>query len=91
MVHEEGFRIEKDFQGEWYFQRPDGRAIAHGPIYSDADAAETLRRGASNFTAACVSGETIQASGRTDGRIRSGRTVGRARGGRIEEPMVAYG
>ncbi|MCH8265127.1 MAG: DUF222 domain-containing protein, partial [Proteobacteria bacterium] len=42
LVHEEGFRIEKDFQGEWFFQRPDGRAIAHGPVYSENVSAEII-------------------------------------------------
>ena len=27
LVHEGGFRIEKDFQDRWYFQRPDGVAV----------------------------------------------------------------
>jgi len=27
LVHEGGFRIEKDFQDRWYFQRPDGIAV----------------------------------------------------------------
>ena len=45
MVHEEGFRIEKNFQGEWHFLRPDGRAIAHGPVYSENVSAETIQTG----------------------------------------------
>ena len=27
LVHEGGFRIERDFQNRWYFQRPDGIAV----------------------------------------------------------------
>ena len=77
MVHEEGFRIEKNFQGEWHFLRPDGRAIAHGPVYSENVSAETIVSGAGKFANvyspdADVSAETIQS------------------GGRIEEPVVAY-
>ena len=29
LVHEGGFRIEKDFQDAWYFIRPDGIAVPH--------------------------------------------------------------
>jgi hypothetical protein len=75
MVHEEGFRIEKDFQGEWYFQRPDGRAIAYGPVYSEIVSAETLPRAAHNLTDDFDAAASIHSGGRS--------------GGRIEEPMVA--
>jgi hypothetical protein len=27
LLHEGGFRIETDFQGNWYFVRPDGIAV----------------------------------------------------------------
>jgi len=27
LVHEGGFRIERDYQNRWYFKRPDGRAV----------------------------------------------------------------
>jgi hypothetical protein len=27
LVHEGGFRIERDFNNRWYFQRPDGVAV----------------------------------------------------------------
>jgi hypothetical protein len=27
LVHEGGFRIEKDYRDRWFFQRPDGRAV----------------------------------------------------------------
>ena len=27
LVHEGGFRIERDFQDRWFFKRPDGRAV----------------------------------------------------------------
>ncbi len=27
LVHEGGFRIERDYQNRWFFQRPDGRAV----------------------------------------------------------------
>jgi hypothetical protein len=27
LVHEGGFRIEKDYRGHWFFRRPDGRAV----------------------------------------------------------------
>ena len=27
LVHEGGFRIEKDLQDQWYFMRPDGIAV----------------------------------------------------------------
>ena len=29
LVHEGGFRIEKDFQDRWYFVRPDGVGVPH--------------------------------------------------------------
>ncbi len=27
LVHEGGFRIERDFEDRWFFKRPDGRAV----------------------------------------------------------------
>ena len=27
LVHEDGFRIEKDYRDRWFFRRPDGRAV----------------------------------------------------------------
>lgn len=27
LVHEDGFRIEKDYRDRWFFKRPDGRAV----------------------------------------------------------------
>jgi hypothetical protein len=27
LVHEGGFSIEKDYQDQWFFKRPDGRAV----------------------------------------------------------------
>jgi len=27
LVHEGGFRIERDYQDRWFFKRPDGRAV----------------------------------------------------------------
>ena len=60
MVHEEGFSIEKDYQGKWYFLRPDGRPIAHGPVYSDPVSAETSLRTAPDFTDDYVSAASIQ-------------------------------
>ena len=27
LVHEGGFRIERDYQHRWFFKRPDGRAV----------------------------------------------------------------
>ncbi|MCH7981354.1 MAG: HNH endonuclease, partial [Proteobacteria bacterium] len=27
LVHEGGFRIERDYQNRWFFKRPDGRAV----------------------------------------------------------------
>jgi hypothetical protein len=77
MVHEGGFRIEKDFQGQWLFLRPDGRPIAHGPVYSENVSPETSLRAAPNFTDDFDAAEAIHSGGRS--------------GGRIEEPMVAYG
>jgi len=78
MVHEEGFKVKKDFQGEWYFQRPDGRAIPQGPIYIDDDnlqdvSAETSLTDNSDFDNAPVSAETF------------------TQVTRIEEPWVSYG
>ena len=36
LVHEGGFRIDRDFQNRWYFSRPDGIAVpASGYSYSD--------------------------------------------------------
>ena len=66
MVHEEGFRIEKDFKGEWYFQRLDGRAIAHGPVYSENVSAETLLRAARNFTDDFDAAASIHSGGRIE-------------------------
>jgi hypothetical protein len=36
LVHEGGYRIERDFRHRWYFVRPDGRAIPEGG-YSSID------------------------------------------------------
>jgi len=36
LVHEGGFRIEKDFQDRWYFQRPDGVAVPECGYLSDS-------------------------------------------------------
>ena len=66
MVHEEGFRIKKDFQGEWCFLRPDGRAIPQGPIYRENVSAETFVSSTYNFTDVRVSAETIQQRGRIE-------------------------
>ena len=27
LVHEGGFTIERDYQNQWFFKRPDGRAV----------------------------------------------------------------
>ncbi|MFB3105114.1 MAG: HNH endonuclease signature motif containing protein, partial [Pseudomonadales bacterium] len=27
LVHEGGFRIERDYQNRWFFKRPDGRGV----------------------------------------------------------------
>jgi len=62
MVHEEGFRIEKNFQGNWLFRRPDGRAIPQGAIYPNNRenvSAETIVSGAYKLPDGCVSAETI--------------------------------
>ena len=43
LVHEGGFRIERDYQNRWFFKRPDGRAVpscgyrAHDMIDDDVD------------------------------------------------------
>ena len=66
MVHEEGFSIEKDCQGEWFFQRPDGQAIAHGAVYSENVSPETLLRAAPNFTEDLISAETMHSGGRIE-------------------------
>jgi Domain of unknown function (DUF222)/HNH endonuclease len=34
LLHEGGFRIEKDFQGDWYFIRPDGIAVPETGYHS---------------------------------------------------------
>ncbi|MDK1024154.1 MAG: HNH endonuclease signature motif containing protein, partial [Gammaproteobacteria bacterium] len=78
MVHEEGFKIKKDFQGAWYFQRPDGRPIPQGPIYTTDDnpqdvSAETIPTDIPGFDKAPVSPETF------------------TQVTRIEEPQVGYG
>jgi hypothetical protein len=43
LLHEGGYRIRRDYQGEWYFVRADGRAIPRcgyrAADYSDDDAA----------------------------------------------------
>jgi len=64
LVHEEGFRMAKDFQGEWFFQRPDGREIAHGPVYSENVSAETFDESAYSFPDGDVSAETIDGNGK---------------------------
>ena len=66
MVHEEGFRVEKDFQGEWYFQRPDGRAIPQGPTYRENVSAETFAIDTYKFPDTRVSAETIPRGGRIE-------------------------
>jgi len=40
LVHEGGFRIEKDFQDRWYFKRPDGIAVP-GCGYQSRDIVDT--------------------------------------------------
>jgi hypothetical protein len=41
LVHEGGFEIVKDYQGQWRFRRPDGRAVpAHGYRPEHVEAAE---------------------------------------------------
>lgn len=40
LVHEGGFRIEKDFQDRWYFKRPDGVAVP-GCGYQSRDIVDT--------------------------------------------------
>jgi len=59
MVHEGGFSIEKDFEGQWYFLRPDGRPIAHGPVYTEPVSGETMVRTAPDLTDDYVSPETF--------------------------------
>ena len=81
LVHEEGFSIEKDIQGEWYFKRPDGQPIAHGSVYSEDVSAETLPGDTYKITDSPVSAET----GRRD------EVMSESINGRVEEPMAAYG
>jgi hypothetical protein len=47
LVHEGGFRIEKDFSGHWYFVRPDGIAVPHCGYHEQdfSDAYEIPPRG----------------------------------------------
>jgi hypothetical protein len=66
MVHEEGFRIEKDFQGNWYFQRPDGRAVPQGPVYSENVSAETIVIDTYKFPDTHVSAETFPRGARIE-------------------------
>ena len=51
LLHEGGYSIRKDYRGQWYFERPDGRAIpAHGyhpEDMVDDSATEEDRAGAS--------------------------------------------
>jgi hypothetical protein len=68
MVHEEGFKVKKDFQGEWYFQRPDGRAIPQGPIYTNDEeprdvSAETIPEDIGESGGSFVSAETLDPAG----------------------------
>jgi len=65
-VHEEGFKIEKDFKGEWFFRRPDGLAISHGPVYSEIVSAETIDGGDYGLPDGDVSAETIGGSGKIE-------------------------
>ena len=50
LVHEGGFRIEKDYRDRWFFRRPDGRAVpargyrAADRIDDDAEAADEAVR-----------------------------------------------
>ena len=66
LVHEEGFKIEKDFKGEWFFRRPDGLAISHGPVYSEIVSAETIDGGDYGLPDGDVSAETIGGSGKIE-------------------------
>ena len=35
LVHEGGFRIERDYQNRWFFQRADGRAVPNCGYQAD--------------------------------------------------------
>ena len=47
LVHEGGFRIERDYQNRWYFKRPDGRAVPacgyHAKDMTDDDIGDVSR------------------------------------------------
>ena len=48
LIHEGGFSIERDYQNQWFFKRPDGRSIpAHGYNPKELAADEILLAGAS--------------------------------------------
>ena len=66
LVHEEGFKVKKDFQGEWYFQRPDGRPIPQGPIYPVDVSAETFCEDTGEIGAGVVSAETLVQANRVE-------------------------
>ena len=34
-LHEGGFKIKRNFEGDWYFTRPDGRPLPQGANYSE--------------------------------------------------------
>jgi len=48
LVHEGGFKIERDYQNRWFFKRPDGRAVPvcgyHAGDITDDDIGDVSRR-----------------------------------------------
>lgn len=51
LVHEGGYDIRKDYQGRWYFMRPDGRAIPQHGYQPDDMVDEGLDDGPSTDSA----------------------------------------
>jgi hypothetical protein len=43
LVHEGGFRIERDYQNHWYFKRPDGRAVPACGYHANDMIDDTIR------------------------------------------------
>lgn len=53
-----GFRIKKDLEGNWYFQRADGRPISERPAFLVDVSAETNLVGVDGVGGLNVSAET---------------------------------
>lgn len=77
LVHEGGFRIEKDYRDRWFFKRLDGRAVpACG--YRWEDTTDIDVDSADEYFTACVSAETFAGSAASEETIFSSAETLRA-------------